>query len=141
MLLKSMKKVTVVFLTLILVCSFVLPSFAAYKPEPEIEPLWAGISSMNLTLSFPDGVGSVLGSARKKSTASSISGVLTVYQQNGSDWVSVAEWSGTKTIGTLGIGGDFSAISGKTYKAVFTVTAMVDGVAETETFEEIKTNS
>lgn len=139
--LSKMKKVTAVFLVLILACSFALPTFAAQAPTPEIEPLWDGISSMTLTLSFPEDFGSVSGCARKKSVAESISAVLTVYRQDGAGWTAIAEWSGSKTIGTLAIGGEFDVVQGKTYKAVFTVTAYVNGVAEVETFEDIKTNN
>ena len=139
--LKNLKKVSVVFLTLILACMLAVPTFAAQKPEPEVEPLWDGIAIMDLTLVFNDGIGTVDASVRKKSTASSISGILTVYQQNGNDWISIAEWSGTKQNGLLILGDDFIAIQGATYKAVFTVTAYVNGGTETETFEEIKTNN
>ena len=139
--LKILKKVTVVFLTLILACSFVVPTFAAQKPTPEVEPLWDGIATMSVALDFYDDIGTASGRVQKKSTASSISGVLTVYQQNGNDWIYITEWSGSKQIGTLLLGGDFTAVQGATYKAVFTVTAYVNGGTETETFEEIKTNS
>lgn len=137
---EKMKIVTALVMVLILSCSFVLPTFAAQAPGAEIEPLWVGISTMSLTLSFPDaGVGTATGTARKMSAAQSISAVLTIYQQDGANWIYITEWSGSKTIGTLGLGGDFAAVRGRTYKAVFTVTAMVNGVAETETFEDVKT--
>ena len=139
--LKNLKKVSVVFLTLILACLLAVPTFAAQKPEPEVEPLWDGISTMSLSLTFNDGIGTADGSTRKMPGAQSISGVLTVYQQNGEDWTYITEWSGSKQIGTLAVGGDFTAVQGATYKAVFTVTAYVNGVTETETFEEIKTNN
>lgn len=139
--LKNFKKVSVVFLTLILACMLALPTFAAQKPEPEIEPLWDGIASINLTLSFPNGEGSVTATARKKTTANSIAGVLTVYQQNGNDWIYITEWSGSKQIGTLALGGDFTAVQGATYKAVFTVTAYINGTTETEISEYIQTNN
>ena len=139
--LRKIKSVTAVFLALILACSFALPTFAAQPPISEIEPLWVGISSMSLTLSFPNGVGTATGTARKQPAATSIAGVLTIYQQDGVDWIYVTEWSGSKKIGSLGLGGDFAAVQGQTYKAVFTVTAYVNGVAETETFEEIQTYS
>ena len=137
--LEKMKIVTALVMVLILSCSFVLPTFAAQAPGTEIEPLWVGISTVNLTLSFPDGYGSVSGSARKMSAAQSISAVLTMYQQDGANWIYITEWSGSKTIGTLAVGGEFAVVRGRTYKAVFTVTAMVNGVAETETFEDVKT--
>ncbi|MBQ9805395.1 MAG: hypothetical protein IJW49_02645 [Clostridia bacterium] len=139
--LSKIKRVTAVFLALILACSFTLPTFAAQAPESGIEPLWAGILTMDLTFSFSNGVGTATGSARKKSTASLISGLLIVYEQDGDDWIQVAEWSGSKTIGTLAMGGNFDSVRGETYKAVFTVTAYVNGVAEVETFEDIKTNN
>ena len=139
--LKTLKRITAVFLTLILACSLTLPAFAAQKPESEIEPLWTGIATMSLSMSFNDGIGTAVGSARKMSGATSISAVLTVYRQNGNDWIYVTEWSGSKQIGTLAVGDDFTAVPGATYKAVFTVTAYVNGGTETETFEEIKTNS
>ena len=136
---KRMKKVAVVFLTLLLACSFTVPALAAQKPGSEIVPLWDGIYSINLTLSFANGVGTATGVARKMAAAESISGVLTVYQQSGNDWIAIAEWSGSKRIGSLGMGGDFAVVQGATYKAVFTVTAYINGVAETETFEDIQT--
>ena len=135
---KRMKKVAVVFLTLLLACSFTLPAFAAQKPGSDIEPQWEGIATMGLTLAFPNEVGSVAGVARKMTAAESISGVLTVYQQSGNDWIAIAEWSGSKRIGSLAIGGDFAVVQGATYKAVFTVTAYINGTTETVSFEDIK---
>ena len=137
--LSTLKKVVVALLTLILAYSFVLPSFAAQTPESEIEPFWDGISTVNLTLTFSNGVGSVTATARKKTAAESIEGVLTLYQQNGNDWDYITEWSGSKRIGTLSLGDDFAAVQGATYKVVFTVTAYVNGFAETDISEEIKT--
>lgn len=68
-----------------------------------------------------------------------IEGTLYVYEKVNGQWEYVDEAYKSKTVGTLGISFEFDAQSGVEYKAVFVVTAYTNGVAETETVENIKT--
>lgn len=139
---KSRKRIllaTVLLLTTL--CGSVLPVFAAMPaPDAEIEPQWIGISTINIGMTFVDGVGNVAAATTKKSNASLIEATLYLYKQlDDGYWLYLGEWSDSKAVGTLAIGVDFMARSGVTYRGIFVVTAYVDGVPETETVEYSRT--
>lgn len=123
-------------LFVVLIFGLTVNSFAANNNTAV--PLWDGILSTKLGMSFDAGEGNATGTASKKSTATMIEGTLYLYELNGSEWVYIDEWYNSKTRGTLAVSGDFACESGVTYKAVFVVTAYINGVPETDTLEHIE---
>ena len=117
-------------------------SLVASAEEYEItavEPRYASINLLSCNLSIADGNTGATGTATKKSSASSIEGTLVVYEQCGNNWIKVDEVYKSVTRGSLAVQIDFVAVSGTTYKAVWTVTAYTNGVGETVVIEDIKT--
>ena len=119
--------------------AFLTPVGAAQIEDPTVEPLWVGISSIDLDILFSGNMGNASGYLTKSSTASSMEATLTVYRWSGSQWVFVDSASGTKTRGTLMLSIDFDAVSGTRYKAVFDVTVYTNNVPESESIEVEKT--
>ena len=104
-----------------------------------VTPRWISIYNIDLDMAFSDGVGTVSAAATKKSTSNLIEGTLYLYKSVNGEWIYLNEWYKSKSIGTLGISGDFVCDSGVTYKGVFVVTAYTAGVPETEIVEYCKT--
>ncbi len=138
---KSIFNITLLLLLATMLFVGTLPATAAAIQEPGISPLWDNISTITLNLTFDDDrVGTATGTARKKSTAASISGTLTVYELVGDDWIYVDSDSNSRTVGTLLVSISFQGAPGTTYKAVWDVTAYAaNGTPEPESFEKIET--
>ena len=134
---KSFLKVLVCLLAAIML--FSVNVFAIEEEQSSVSPRWVSIFDIDLTMAISDNVGNVTGSASKKTTASRIEGTLYLYEDIDGEWVYVDEVYKSKTIGTLAMGIDFPAVSGREYKAEFVVTAYTNGVAETETVYNYKT--
>ncbi len=132
-----MKKALSIFLASILVCSMAVSTTAAV-PEP-IVPLWDNISRITNTVTFNGTKGTAKGLIIGTTGTDEISATLTVYVQNGSNWVFVGSDSDTVTSKTLALTVDFTGTSGGYYKSVLEVTVTIDGVAETETITEYRT--
>lgn len=62
-----------------------------------------------------------------------------VYRKNGNNWIKIDEAYKSVTRGSLAVTIDFTAESGVTYKAEWTVTAYTNNVPETVVIEDIKT--
>ena len=60
-------------------------------------------------------------------------GTLTVYEIINGNWVYVDSASGSTTGNSLAVTVQFKGVGGRSYKAVFEVTAYKDGVAESDT--------
>ena len=134
---KSFLKVLVCLLAALML--FSVNTFAIGEEQSSVSPRWVSIFDIDLTMGFSGNMGSVAGSASKKSTASRIEGTLYLYEKIDGEWEYVDEVYNSKTIGTLAMGIDFDAVSGREYKAEFVVTAYTNGVAETETVYNYKT--
>lgn len=126
-------------LAVIMLCSLTVTAFAVETEEPEIQPRWTSIATMDLDMAFVGNEGVASATARKQSTASRIEGVLSVFKWTGSRWEFIGDASGSKTVGTLGLSVYFECEQGVQYKAVFTVLAFTNGVAEDETIEYLET--
>ena len=126
-------------LSLIMLCSLTVPTFAAQKEGSTVAPQWTSIFTMDVDLGYVGTDGCAAGSARKQSTASHINGHLYVYKWTGSTWEYVGHAEGSKTVGTLGLVVDFVAEVGVQYKAVLTVIAYTNGIGEWESIECHKT--
>ena len=60
-------------------------------------------------------------------------GIVDIYVKNSSgEWDFVTSWSKESTRASLAISGEFTAVRGRTYKAVFTITAIDDTYVETD---------
>lgn len=134
---KSFLKILVCLLAALML--FSVNVFAVEEEQSSVSPRWVSIFDIDLTMGFSGDMGSVTGSASKKSTASKIEGTLYLYEKINGNWEYVDEIYKSKTIGTLGMSIDFDAVSGREYKAEFVVTAYTNGVAETETVYNYKT--
>ena len=136
---KMQKIITALMLAVALTFSASVSTFAAMPDTPDIEPQWESIAYVSLDTAFDSGVGTTVGVARKKSTATSIEATLNVYKQVGYNWVYVGGDSGSKTtVSSLILSVDFICVSGVTYKSVMTITGYTGTSAETETFEVVK---
>ena len=136
---KMRKIITVIALLLALTTLTSFTVFAADSNDGLVMPLWDSISSVQLDMTFVDGVGNVAGIARKQSTATGIEATLYMYKEVDGEWEYIDEQYVGFPRGSLGITFDFPCESGVTYKAVFVVTAYTGDAAETETFECIET--
>lgn len=133
-------KITVsLLLSVIMLCSFAVPSFAASNVGNTVSPQWDSIFTMDVDMSFVGTAGNASGSARKQSTADEIVGTLFLYKWNGTKYEYMDEVSGWKTVGSLGLSIDFVAEVGVQYKAVLTVVAYTDNVGECETITYYET--
>lgn len=135
---RAMVAIILAFTLLSMFC-FPIGAMASEIEQTTVQPRWTSISSIDVCIAFDGTDGNVAATAIKQATASSIKGTLVLYKKVGSSWEYMDEWSGSKSRGTLALSGDFTAVGGVTYKAVFTVTAYTNGVGETETVEYIKT--
>lgn len=139
MLKKSLyKKITLVALALIVLCSCSVNIFAMRPEQNEITPLWDNIAIITVDINFDGNDGSASGIARKSSNADLIEGTLYLYEWENNDWQYVDAIYGSKSVGTLGLSIDFVGETGKEYKAVFIVTAHDGEYAETETVEYLE---
>ena len=126
-------------LVILMVCSSSMHIFAAQMPEDTISPRWTSIFYMDVDMSFVGTQGNASASARKQSTADSITGTLYLYKWNGTTYEYMDEVSGFKTVGTLGLSIDFVAEVGVQYLAIWSVVAYTDGHGEQETIEYLET--
>ena len=128
----AIKSIVSIILSVIMICSLTVPTFAAVKEEPTVEPRWTSIATMEVSMSFVGNAGNVSATARKHATASHIVGTLYLYKWNGTKYEYMDEVSGSKTIGTLGLEINFYCQEGVQYKGVLEVVAYTDGHGERE---------
>ena len=97
--------------------------------DDAIMPLWDSIAVTTLDIDFDGNTSLVDGTARRQSTVTSIEGTVTVYYYDGG-WQYLDSWYGSTTRNSLAVGGEFDAVSGVQYKAVFEVTAYTGNTPE-----------
>ena len=131
-----MKKIATIF---ILCCMFAsMFSICAFAQDSYgVMPCYDNISDATIEISFNGNTGKVTGIARKMTGATSLEGVLDVYEENNGQWVLVGSWSNSTTRRALSVTGEFDAVSNRTYKAIFTVVAY-GTTTETVTVEAYK---
>lgn len=133
------KTVLSLSLALLMLCSLPIAALAAQPEEPIVQPRWTSIFTMDVDMSFVNGLGNAAATARKQSTASHITGTLYVYKWTGSSWEYLGHAEGSKSVGTLGLSVDFACEIGVQYLAVLTVCAFTNGIGEWETIEYYET--
>ena len=136
---KSVKTVISLVLVSVMALCFSVNIFAIDDQVQYVTPRWTSIYHIDLDLGFSGTTGTFLAAASKQSTANLIEGTVYLYKWVNNDWQYINEWYKSKAVGTLGIGADFTAERGVTYKVVFEVTAYTNGVPETETVEYSET--
>ena len=125
------KKLFKLFVTIFMCTLLALP--VSVHAE-EVVPLLDNINTMDVDMSFDGANGNVSGMATRQSGVVQMVGTITLYEKINNEWSFVDEWSSTTTRKTLGISGDFIAVSGREYKAVMTVTAYRNEGTLEETF-------
>lgn len=119
---KKTKKTLVMILCMIWM--FTLATSYCYATStPTIMPRWNNVSDVNTSLDFYGDLGVATSSVGKGSIATSLAGVLTVYEYYAGEWNYVYSTSKTTTRNTLGLTFEFEGISGREYKAELVVTA------------------
>lgn len=116
-----MKKNLLKMLTIILMTA--LLAIPISTQAEEIVPLLDNINTLDVDMNFDGTTGYVAGGATRQTGVVRMEGTITLYEKINNQWSFVDEWSGSTTRKTLGISGDFTAVSGREYKAVMTVTA------------------
>ena len=102
-----------------------------------ITPRWTSIATIDLCMGFDGSHGNVSASIIKQNTATSVEGTVTLYELVDGEWEYIDEWYNIRNRGTLVISGDFTCVSGVTYRAVLVVTAYTGTIPENETIEYI----
>lgn len=134
-----MKKLISLFLVILMVSMFVVPSSAAVIPDETVMPCWNNISNVIVEVCFPNGNGTAtVDVMRVYGVTTSISATLTLYKLVNGQWIYMDSTSGSSTR-SLGLELYFDADSGVTYKAVADITAYSNTEVETESLSDIET--
>ena len=132
---KTKKTLTMI---LCMMCALTLAMPPCYATSlPNNMPRWNNVSDVNTSLDFYDNLGVATSSIGKGSTATSLTGVLTVYEYYASEWNNVYCTSKTTTRNTLFLSVEFDGISGREYKAELVVTAY-NGTTVIEEITDVK---
>jgi len=134
-----MKKLISLFLVILMVSMFVVPSSAAVIPDETVMPCWNNISTVTVEVCFPNGNGTAtVDVSRVYGVTTSIAGTLTLYKLVNGEWIYMDSTSGSSTR-ALCLELYFDAVSGVTYKAVADITAYSNTEVETESLSDIET--
>ena len=131
------KNLIVGLLCLILIAASVVPCYA-YAEATTVQPRWDNIKNITLEMTFNGTNGTAIGTATRKTGVTSMEGTLTVYEIINGNWVYVGSNYGSTTGNSLMVTVQFKGVGGRSYKAVFEVTAYKNGVGETDTYTTYK---
>lgn len=127
-----MKRIAILVLTVALLTScFSVTAFAAIPSDTVVQPRWDNTMAIDYVFEFEDTKICYAEIAVTGHTGvNKIVGDVQIYRQDGSSWTWVA--GDTKTVNgkSLLMSVQHTGISGKYYKAVFTMTVYKDGVGE-----------
>ena len=133
---RKTKKVLAFFLSIMFIFAFAtLPCYA--ENSIEIMSRWNNVGSVETALNFYDNEGVASASVTKGNIATSLAGVLTVYEYYDGEWNDVYSTSKTTTRNTLFLSLEFEGISGREYKAELVVTAY-NGTTVMEEITDVK---
>ncbi|MBQ4584959.1 MAG: hypothetical protein IJA82_01995 [Clostridia bacterium] len=135
---KTKRLLTTALICMLCILSLNVTAFAA-MPDNGVEPCYDNISTATLDIGYFDDVGLVTASATKQLGTIKMVGVVNVYESVNGEWEFVDSYANESTRGSLVVSGEFEATLGKTYKAVFTISAMDDTTVETDVLECVKT--
>lgn len=129
------------FLSILLLCCmfisiFTISALAADNADAGIMPLYDNVSNSTLNMTFDSGICYVAGTANKKTGTTSMEGTIEMYEKIDGKWVDMEiTWTNSTKRNTLATGGDFEAVFGREYKAVFTIVAYSPITTETIVME------
>lgn len=136
---KTKKLLTTAIICVLCILSLSVTAFAATS-DNEVAPCYENISTAMLDVGYSNGTGIVTATATRRIGTTKMIGVVDVYEQvSGDNWVLIGSWSKESTRASLGISIEFDATQGKTYKAVYTLTAIDDTTVETDVLRCVKT--
>lgn len=128
------KRLLALFITLLLMFSFVSLNVFAVNPNEEdkkasssVQPQWSTFTTITCSLNFSGITGYVSAKANATSSTTQIEGTMTVYKKVLLFWVEVDKWTGIAYTNTINMSQTFTGESGKNYKLVFEATATYNG--------------
>lgn len=134
-----MKKILAVIFAAVMIVTFATGVVAAAGNSDLVAPCWNYMDSIEVNMTFSGNVGTATATiTRIYGVTTNIEATLSVYEQDGSDWVFVDSASGSSAR-TLFLELDFDAESGVTYKAVVDVTAYGEDGSESDSSSRTKT--
>ena len=134
---KTKKLLTTAIICVLCILSLSVTAFAATGNDG-VAPCYENISTADLDIGYFDGVGLVTASATRRIGTTKMAGVVNVYESVNGEWVFVVSFANESTRASLVVSGEFDATQGKTYKAVYTLTAIDATTAETDVLECVK---
>lgn len=135
---KLKKSLLAVVLCVVCLLSFSIVSFAATGNEG-VMPCYQNLSSASIDIGYFDDYGLVTCTATRQTGTTQLLGVVNVYELTNGEWEKIASFSNDTTRYSLAVTGEFPAVQGKTYQAVFTVTCVSSTLVETDVLECVKT--
>ena len=135
-----MKKVFALFLVVVLVCMSTCAIYAADLPDDtEIMPCYENIALIYLGMTFDGTHGDTVGTASRMTGVTLMIGTLTLYEEQGDEWVYMDTATSRSTGQNIAVNIGFTGTPGVRYKVVFDLCAVKNRLYETETLEVIKT--
>jgi hypothetical protein len=127
-----MRRIAILLLTAIVLFSFVgFSAFAAEIPETIVQPRWDNTLTINYIFEFEEThICYAEIAVTGQPGVNKIVGDVQIYRQDGSSWTWVAGDTKTVNSGAILMSVEHTGISGKYYKAVFTMTVYKNGVGE-----------
>ena len=126
-----MKKVVIVLMSLVLLCTAVAVPVGAAMPEDNIvQPMWTNTTSIDCTVAAVDGVGYAECVTIAQFGATSIKTDIYVYVAVNNRWTYLTETHDIKYKKLSGVSCPFSVSAGCDYRADYTFTVTKDGVDE-----------
>lgn len=135
---KTKRLLTTALICMLCILSLSATAFAA-MPDNGVAPCYDNISTASIDIGYSNGVGLVTGTATRQPGTTKMVGVINVYELVNGEWEFVASYANESTRPSLAVVGEFEAVRGKTYSAVFTISAMDDTTVETDVLECEKT--
>ncbi|MBE6576904.1 MAG: hypothetical protein E7653_02040 [Ruminococcaceae bacterium] len=126
-----MKKVVIVLMSMVLLCTTVMIPVGAAMPEDNtVQPLWINTTSIDCTVGVIDGVGYAECVSRSQAGSSSIKTDIYVYVAIDNRWTYLTETHDIKYTRVSGVSCPFSVSVGCDYRADYTFTVTKNGVDE-----------
>ena len=132
----ALKKTSALFLLIIILLTMI-PSWGYTANDTNIMPRWDGVGSVTTSIDFYGNVGEVIASVGRGGAATSLSGVLTIYENQDGEWIYIDSTSKTTTRNTLAMSIEFYGTSGVEYKMELVVTAY-SGTSVIEEITDVK---
>ena len=137
---KEMKKVFILAMSIILLFSAMAMPISAAQVNDEIaQPYWTNTNAIDVQIAFIDGVGYADGYVRGKFGATMAQAYVVVYQQDGDNWIHIADDRVISNSISALVSCEFVPVLGATYKAEYTFMVSKSGSTETVVRDAYKT--